>query len=163
MIPRVLFTLASFFYVVSAYVSQTTVKYSCQEGSQVLKLDNASRAIDCEQTWTAESIPIGSFMAGSVECNIPCINVTASEIVISGCVNATLTVICNQEHLAEFRIHYLGIPNNPLTLQFFKKIHRHRYGICASAMLLLLIFVVFSIQYCKSHHCTIKNTEPNHV
>ncbi|KAG7336259.1 hypothetical protein KOW79_000952 [Hemibagrus wyckioides] len=163
MIVRVLFTLASYSYVACALVSETTMNYPCQEGSQVLKLENANRAINCEQSWTADSIPIGSFMSGSVECHSPCITVTDGEIVISGCVNATLTVICNQVHVTEFRTHYLGIQSNPLPLQDYKKTDRHHYGTCACVMLLLLIFVGFSIQHCISHQCTVRNTGPNQI
>ncbi|KAK3552005.1 hypothetical protein QTP70_031604 [Hemibagrus guttatus] len=108
-------------------------------------------------------MPIGSFMPGSDECHSPCINVTAGEIIISGCVNATLTVICNQGHVTEFRIHYLGIQNNPLPLQNYMKIDRHHYGIYACGMFLLLIFVGFSIPHCISHHCTVRNTGPNQI
>lgn len=42
------------------------------------------------------SQPIGNYESGSDECHSPCINVTAGEMIISGCVNATLTVICSQ-------------------------------------------------------------------
>lgn len=132
---EILYSFHFFFFasvVVSALVLETTMNYSCQEGSQVLKLENANRTINCEQSWTADSVvsvtvsfimssfltkqqiifnqmvkamlyvmlyfsqPIGSFMSGSVECHSPCINVADGEIIIRGCVNVTLTVICNQ-------------------------------------------------------------------
>lgn len=55
------------------------------------------------------SQPIGSFMSGVVECQSPCINVTAGQIVISTCINATLTVICYTvgAHLSSMAMSFL--------------------------------------------------------
>lgn len=39
---------------------------------------------------------IGHFMNGTAECHDPCIYMTAGEITIGSCVNATLTIICFQ-------------------------------------------------------------------
>lgn len=49
-------TVFIFSVVVSASVLETTKDYSCQEGSQILKLEHANSATDCEQSWTAEGI-----------------------------------------------------------------------------------------------------------
>lgn len=155
MIALVLLMVMSYSYVVSASVLETTKDYSCQEGSQILKLEHANSATDCEQSWTAEGIPIGNFVNGIGECHSPCTNVAAGEILISSCLNATLTIICNQGHLTESRIHFLGIQINPSPLQNFNK--RDRYGIYAS--LLLLIFAGFAI--CTCHR--IRNTRQNHL
>ncbi|MCJ8728184.1 hypothetical protein PDJAM_G00001510 [Pangasius djambal] len=160
LIARVLLTLAIYSHVESASVPETSEKYSCQEGSQVLKSEHASRDTDCEQSWNTESIPIGSFMSDGVECHSPCINVTAGEIIISRCINATLTVICYQAHVIEYRIHFLGIWINPLPLQNIRK--RDRHGIYACLALLLLIFVLFAIRHYISQLHRIRNNGPNH-
>ncbi|KAM9488720.1 uncharacterized protein Hap1MRO34_005592 [Clarias gariepinus] len=142
MIARALFTAVIYSHVVSASVVETTENYSCQEGPQVLTSELARGAIDCEQSWSAESTPIGSFMSGSVECHSPCTNVTAGQIIISICVNLSLTVICFQEHVTEYRTHFLGLQMTPLPLQNFKK--RDRYGIYACLILLVLVLTGFA-------------------
>ncbi|KAF4087958.1 hypothetical protein AMELA_G00076880 [Ameiurus melas] len=152
----VFLTVMSYRVVVSVSVLETTKDYSCQEGSQILKLEHANSATDCEQSWTAEGIPIGNFAIDTVECHSPCINVSAGEILINRCLNATLTIICDQGHVTESRIHFLGIQINPSPLQNFNK--RDRYGIYAC--FLLLIFAGFAI-ICTRHR--IRNTLQNHL
>ncbi|XP_076827656.1 uncharacterized protein LOC143474176 [Brachyhypopomus gauderio] len=118
----------------SATVPETSQKYTCGEGSHDIISRRARTDVNCEQIWTIEDSPIGIFLNGNVECHEPCSRVTLGQITVTHCDNLTLTVICLQEYLSEYRINFHGIISNVPPNTGKKRDH---YGILASLALLI--------------------------
>ncbi|KAL7874759.1 hypothetical protein SRHO_G00057290 [Serrasalmus rhombeus] len=154
----VLFTATVFQHVVSMSVPEIYENYPCAGGLQSLTSEHGRLAEDCEQIWSIGSSPIGRIWNGSAECHRPCSQVTVGEIVVSKCVNITLTVLCVEDYMTEYRIHFNGINPSP---QIQPK-NRARYGCYASVAVLgtLLSVALVGLFHCyRSHHHGSRNTE----
>ncbi|KAL7886992.1 hypothetical protein AOLI_G00047130 [Acnodon oligacanthus] len=154
----VLCTSAVFQLVVSMSVPEIYENYPCTGGPQSLTSERARTSEDCEQIWRIGSSPIGRIWNGSAECHRPCSQVTVGEIVVSLCVNITLTVLCVEDYMTEYRIHFNGINPSP---QVQPK-NRARYGCYAGVAVLgvlLLVALVGQVHCYRSHRHGSRNTD----